>query len=43
LAIAPEHQVAEVREEAGFGGGEEAVGYGGGQFGEDTADFTGGH
>jgi hypothetical protein len=29
-------------EEAGFGGGEEALGEGDGEFGEDTADFAGG-
>jgi len=41
LAIAAEHQVAEMRQEASFGGREEAVGYG--EFGEDAADFVGGN
>jgi hypothetical protein len=42
LAVATEHEVAEVGEEAGFGGREEALGDGDGEFGEDTADFIGG-
>jgi hypothetical protein len=42
VAAAAEHEVAEVRQEAGFGGREEALGYGDGEFGEDTADFVGG-
>ena len=33
LAVAAEHEVAEVGEEAGFGGREEALGYGDGEFG----------
>src|SRR5258708_39075608 len=39
LAIAAEHEVAEMREEAGFGRREEAIGDGDGEFGEDAADF----
>jgi len=31
-----------MRQEAGFGGREEAVGYGDGEFSEDAADFVGG-
>ena len=31
-----------MRQEAGFGRREEAVGYGDGEFGEDSADFVGG-
>jgi len=31
-----------MRQEAGFGGREEAFGYGDGEFGEDSADFVGG-
>jgi hypothetical protein len=31
-----------MNEDAGFGGREEALGYGDGEFGEDTADFVGG-
>jgi hypothetical protein len=42
LAVAAEHEVAEVGEEAGFGGREEALGYGDGEFGEDATDFVGG-
>ncbi len=36
LAIAAEHEVAEMREEAGFGRREEAIGDGDGEFGEDA-------
>jgi hypothetical protein len=43
LAVAGEHEVAEVGEEAGFGGREEALGYGDGEFCEDAADFTRGN
>jgi hypothetical protein len=43
LAVAAEHEVAEVGEEAGFGGRKEALGDGDREFGEDTADFAGGH
>src|SRR5258708_39633156 len=39
LAIAAEHEVAEMREEAGFGRREEAIGDGDGEFGEDAAHF----
>ena len=42
LAVAAEHEVAEMREEAGFGRREEAIGDGDGEFGEDTTDFVGG-
>jgi len=42
LAIAAEHEVAEMREEAGFGRREEAIGDGDGEFGEDATDFVGG-
>jgi hypothetical protein len=42
VAAAAEHEVAEVRQEAGFGWREEAIGYGDGEFGEDAADFVGG-
>jgi hypothetical protein len=40
LAVAAEHEVAEVGEEAGFGGREEALGYGDRKFCEDTTDFA---
>jgi len=40
LAVAAEHEVAEVGEKVGFGGREEALGYGDGEFCEDAADFT---
>jgi hypothetical protein len=40
VAVAAEHEVAEVRQEAGFGGREEAIGYGEGEFGEDATDFA---
>jgi hypothetical protein len=43
LAVAGEHQVAEMRQEAGFGGREEAIGYGDGELGEDAADFVRGN
>jgi len=43
LAIAAEHEVAEMREEASFGRREEAIGYGDGEFCEDAADFTRGN
>jgi hypothetical protein len=43
LAVAAEHEVAEMGEEAGFGGRKEALGDGDGEFGEDAADFAGGH
>jgi len=42
LAVAAEHEVAEMREEAGFGRREEAIGDGDGEFGEDATDFAGG-
>jgi hypothetical protein len=41
--LAAEHQVAEMRQLAGFGGSEEAIGYGDGKFGEDAADFVRGN
>jgi len=43
VAAAAEHEVAEVRQDAGFGGREEALGYGDGEFGEDTTDFARGN
>jgi hypothetical protein len=41
--VAAEHQVAEMCQEAGFGGREEALGDGDGEFGEDTTDFARGN
>jgi hypothetical protein len=40
LAVAAEHQVAEMREDAGFGGREKAIGDSEGEFGEGAADFV---
>ena len=42
FAVAAEHQVAESDQAAGFGGREEALGYGDGEFGQDATDFVGG-
>jgi len=42
FAVAAEHQVAESNQAAGFGGREEALGYGDGEFGQDATDFVGG-
>jgi hypothetical protein len=41
LAVAAEHEVAEVGQEAGFGGREEAIRDGDREFGEDATDFVG--
>jgi hypothetical protein len=43
LAVAAEHQVAEMRQLAGFGGREEAIGDGDGELGEDAVDFVRGN
>ena len=40
LAVAAEHEVAEVGEDAGFEGRKEALGDGDGDLGEDAADFA---
>src|SRR5579859_791751 len=43
VAVAAEHQVAEMRQDAGFGGREEALGHGDGEFGEGTTEFARGN
>jgi hypothetical protein len=43
LAVAAEHEIAEMSQEAGFGGREETLGDGNGKLGEDAADFVRGN